>query len=188
MTKILTEEQRLHRNAKAKEYRLKNYEHYKELRRSYWHKNKEEINLKRREHRKSDPIHRQKQIESNRKSYQKNKAKRVEYYRAHRDVKNAYQRENNKKLRLEILNYYSNGNIKCNCCGESELHFLSLDHINNDGYTHRKTVGFARQLYMWIKRNNFPPIFQVLCMNCNFAKGKIGYCPHVIKKETITAI
>jgi len=33
-------------------------------------------------------------------------------------------------------------------------------------------------LYSWLKKNNFPKGFQVLCMNCNFAKGKLGKCPH----------
>jgi hypothetical protein len=34
----------------------------------------------------------------------------------------------------------------------------------------------------------FPPIFQVLCMNCNFAKGKLGFCPHIKKPQTLTPV
>jgi hypothetical protein len=26
--------------------------------------------------------------------------------------------------------------------------------------------------------NHFPPLFQILCYNCNFAKGADGVCPH----------
>ena len=33
-------------------------------------------------------------------------------------------------------------------------------------------------IYDWLKKNNFPPGFQVLCGSCNFAKGKYGSCPH----------
>jgi len=117
----------------------------------------------------------------------RNRGKNLQYDKLHRIKKNANQRELARRLRLEIMNYYSNGNLKCACCGEMEIHFLSLDHKNNDGYTHRKIIGFGRQFYSWIKRNNFPPIFQVLCMNCNFAKGKLGYCPH-IKKEIPVAV
>ena len=82
---------------------------------------------------------------------------------------------------MEVLNYYSNGSMSCNCCGERELEFLSIDHIDNDGYKHRKTQGLGTGLYKWLRRNEFPKGFQVLCMNCNFGKWKKGVCPHQIK-------
>jgi len=33
---------------------------------------------------------------------------------------------------------------------------------------------------IWIRKNNFPKGFQVLCMNCNWGKGhsKDNKCPH----------
>ncbi len=31
------------------------------------------------------------------------------------------------------------GGYKCNCCGENEPMFLSIDHIDNDGATERKS-------------------------------------------------
>jgi hypothetical protein len=31
---------------------------------------------------------------------------------------------------------------------------------------------------VWLVQHNFPTGFQILCMNCNFAKGKLGTCPH----------
>jgi len=34
----------------------------------------------------------------------------------------------------------------------------------------------------WLKKNNFPPGFQVLCANCNFAKRNSRYCPHEIRR------
>lgn len=30
----------------------------------------------------------------------------------------------------------------------------------------------------WLRRNNYPNGFQVLCHNCNMAKGFYGKCPH----------
>jgi hypothetical protein len=33
-------------------------------------------------------------------------------------------------------------------------------------------------LYLWLKRNNYPTGFRVLCHNCNLAIGFYGYCPH----------
>lgn len=47
----------------------------------------------------------------------------------------------------------------------------------------------SHELNHWIIRNDFPDGFQVLCHNCNFAKGKKGnnnMCPHekARKEET----
>lgn len=77
--------------------------------------------------------------------------------------------------RLEVLAAYGN---KCSCCGESEPAFLSIDHINNDGASHRRQIKRAN-IYWWLKRNNFPKDnFELLCHNCNMAKGLYGKCPH----------
>lgn len=81
------------------------------------------------------------------------------------------------RLRLEIINHYSKGKNCCNCCGENHLEFLAVDHIGGGGATHRKEVGVGK-VYAWIKRNNFPDGFQILCHNCNLSFGFYGYCPH----------
>jgi hypothetical protein len=86
------------------------------------------------------------------------------------------------KMRYEVLNYYSHGKIECNCCGEKEYKFLALDHINGDGNKHRKLIGRGG-LYQWIRNNKYPQGFQILCHNCNFAKGHYGKCPHSEKKD-----
>jgi hypothetical protein len=84
--------------------------------------------------------------------------------------------------RFALLNHYSNGDIKCVCCGERELAFMSLDHISGGGNKHRKEFKHTGYnlcvLHAWCKRNNYPPIFRVLCHNCNMAIGFFGSCPH----------
>ncbi len=87
-----------------------------------------------------------------------------------------------RQKRLQVLTHYSNGEIKCNCCGEKEIKFLCIDHINNDGYKKRKNGRRAAgtELYRLIIKDNFPDTFQVLCHNCNSAKGFYGLCPHKI--------
>jgi hypothetical protein len=91
-----------------------------------------------------------------------------------------YGRKRNQKLRHTVLVHYSGGlPPACSCCGEKHDEFLSIDHINNDGADHRRMIGGGNTMYRWLIKSNFPPGFQVLCMNCNFAKGhSSGGCPH----------
>lgn len=80
------------------------------------------------------------------------------------------------KLRQEVFDVY--GGAKCACCGETIDRFLTLDHMNNDGSEHRRTVGRTSVL-KWLKDNNYPPGYQVLCFNCNMGKHlNGGVCPH----------
>ena len=98
--------------------------------------------------------------------------------------------------KLEVLTHYSkvisNSTIPCcRCCGEnSHIEFLAIDHIAGKkemdsepelvklGYSSlKRTVG----LHKWIIENNFPKGFQILCHNCNYAKGirrNNNKCPH----------
>lgn len=70
---------------------------------------------------------------------------------------------------------------KCSCCGEQERKFLQLDHIEGGGNEHRLTIGGnkgnVQATYRWLRREEFPPIMQVLCANCHQAKAR-GGCPH----------
>ena len=79
---------------------------------------------------------------------------------------------------------------KCACCGETELSFLVLDHINNGGNRHRKDLfgtkcGGGYRMYAWAIKNGFPDSLQVLCWNCNGSKSiNNGICAHQMGKET----
>lgn len=65
----------------------------------------------------------------------------------------------------------------CACCGESTYEFLQFDHVNGDGADHRRRLGRST-LYTSDVRRAGVENFQVLCCNCNFAKGLHGACPH----------
>ena len=80
-----------------------------------------------------------------------------------------------RKNKIDVFNAY--GGAMCACCGETHIEFLSLDHIGGDGAAHRRQLA-GKGLYLWLKTNGYPSGFRVLCMNCNFALGKYGYCPH----------
>jgi len=98
-------------------------------------------------------------------------------YEYHRKAESNYKKtrkERQQELKLEVFQAY--GGPWCACCGVANMEFLSLDHIKGGGNQHRKKVG--SRLYFYLKRDGFPEGYRVLCMNCNFAIGKFGYCPH----------
>ncbi len=75
-----------------------------------------------------------------------------------------------------VLNHYGN---RCTCCGEDHKEFLTIDHINGGGTKHKKELRLTgKKFYKWIIDNNFPDDLQILCMNCNWVRGRVGYCPH----------
>ena len=103
--------------------------------------------------------------ESNKKYNKEWKMRNPEYFKNHL-----------KTLRLDAFNHY--GGAICACCGETQYEFLALDHINGGGGEHRRSIGGGTNLYSWLKKNNYPEGFQVLCHNCNMAKAYYGKCPH----------
>jgi hypothetical protein len=70
----------------------------------------------------------------------------------------------------------------CACCGEEKLDFLSLDHISGDGAAERgggRSGNAGSSFYSWLRASGFPGKnrYQVLCFNCNCAKGNGEECP-----------
>lgn len=117
-----------------------------------------------------------------------------EYYRENRDqiiarVNEWVAQNPEKRKRNALAHYYrmqdaaikAYGGYRCACCGETQPMFICLDHVNNDGRAHRKEIGTlgGAKLYKWLRDNNYPSGFQVLCMNCNHGKYRNGgVCPH----------
>lgn len=87
-------------------------------------------------------------------------------------------RDRENKVKDKVYERY--GGYSCFCCGETIKEFLTLDHKNNDGSKHRRELGSAVvNLYRWITKNDFPPLFQVACYNCNSGRHRNGgVCPH----------
>lgn len=87
-------------------------------------------------------------------------------------------------LRLTVFESY--GGPMCKCCGETIREFLAVDHIDGQGAMHRRTI--QGDIYNWLKRNNYPAGFQVLCANCNAAKGANKKCPHQLLREAAISL
>lgn len=80
---------------------------------------------------------------------------------------------------MTVLNHYADGDLRCKCCGEDEVDFLTLDHINDDGSKQRKELGMTgARFYLWLIRHGFPTPLRILCFNCNIARSMRGACPH----------
>jgi hypothetical protein len=80
--------------------------------------------------------------------------------------------------RFAALRHYSSGELRCTCCGEDEPKFLALDHVNGEGPRMSGIRPGGNVFFTWLQHQGFPPGLQVLCHNCNCAKGKNPTCPH----------
>jgi hypothetical protein len=88
--------------------------------------------------------------------------------------------ESNDRIRVETIQHYG---AECRCCGETQMEFLTIDHMNGGGHQHAKETKI--RLPNWLKKNNWPDGFQVLCYCCNHGKyigGKDG-CPHTWREK-----
>jgi len=102
-------------------------------------------------------------------------------------------------LRLQMFEHLGD---RCACCGESHPYFLTLEHINGDSSKHfygRKDMKPAHReqsnTYVELRkarRSGWDRTqYEVLCINCNFAKGHYGQCPHrtgVTKEQVLTSL
>jgi len=98
---------------------------------------------------------------------------------------NAYAKENperakayRKRTRVKAIQKYGG---RCECCGETNILFLTIDHKNNDGGEERKATGVvSTAFYLQLLRNEIRKDLQVLCFNCNCGKNhNEGICPHI---------
>ena len=99
-----------------------------------------------------------------------------EWRKSNPEKRRAIEKKCRDRIRLIVLTKYGGDPPKCKCCGESQLEFLSVDHIKGGGRKERKLYG-SKFCYSLIRRK-FPKGYQVLCHNCNQAKGYYGKCPH----------
>ncbi len=88
------------------------------------------------------------------------------------------QRKRNLQNKILVMEKYGN---KCSCCGEHNLGFLTIEHINGSGRKHRKEIGCSSSgsFYRWLLKHDCPKDnFTILCYNCNCGKGVGDICPH----------
>lgn len=85
-------------------------------------------------------------------------------------------REERRRLRMEVFMHYGKGVLECALCKYNLDHrALQLDHIANDGADGRRTARGKRThagttYYRWLRKQGFPEGLQLLCANCNWIK------------------
>lgn len=107
------------------------------------------------------------------KEYMRQYSKKYRSNEEYKQKKNEKTRTSRSLLRLEILTHYSNGTIECSCCGFSDIRALDLDHVNDNGGEHRRSIGrrgATYDIYAALKKEGFPEGYQILCRNCNWIK------------------
>ena len=181
------------------EYYLKNKKAHARRSREYAVKNREKINKQARERRANNPEkHRAYQRNWSRKNTDKTQRYFQTYVskpgiRKKRNARTKkWEQENPEKVRqnnqkperkrarikyhrdnrIDCLKIYSkkvsnSSESICSSCGLKDVRFLQIDHIN--GVTTNDGRG-ASNLVSYLRRNNYPDGYQVLCGNCNWLK------------------
>lgn len=138
--------------------RYYNSEKGKEAKRRYAEAHKEKTKEYQREYRQA---HKKEANEYGRKAYPR-----------YKEDKRAYQRALTKKYKDTFLEMYGGC---CTCCGEAIQDFLTIEHKQGQEKISRRTGLVA---YRDAIQEYRPDLYEVLCWNCNCAKGHLGYCPH----------
>lgn len=92
---------------------------------------------------------------------------------------NRYMKAKREEYRASIYKAYGS---RCACCGESEILFLSIDHVLGGGRQHRLNKS-PYSVLVEIINKNFPKEFQLLCHSCNQGKNlNNGICPGSVER------
>ena len=122
----------------------------------------------------SKPGIRKKELAKSKKYNQEHQEERRQYAQKPevKALRKRYEIKWYKDNRIDCLKIYSkkvsnSSEPICSSCGLKDVRFLQIDHINgvtaNDGRGASNLVGYLR-------RNNYPGGYQVLCGNCNWLK------------------
>jgi len=78
------------------------------------------------------------------------------------------------ELKREVMSHYSGYDPpRCGKCCQTDITKLTIDHAFNDGSTLRKIYPMhKRNICKWLKLNNYPVGYQVLCRKCNEEKKR----------------
>lgn len=116
---------------------------------------------------------------------------------AGQNAKNGYNQKESRKSRCSncyakrdrislVMDAFDALGWQCACCGEDDIRFLSLDHVQGGGNIHREESNLNnQQVYREARREGYPKDkWQILCMNCNTARWRFNsICPHKLNNK-----
>lgn len=112
------------------------------------------------------------------------------YYAEHTEEMRAKQRAWYKEWKAEYREKIFGEVLSpvCECCGEANKLFLTIDHVNNDGAedrkrNHRAGIVLGSRLF---RKNVDLSRYQTLCYNCNCGRQSSpvkGVCPHKLPAQ-----
>jgi hypothetical protein len=148
---------------------------------NYYAKNAEKIRENRRK-RYAENLEREKQY--TRTHYKENREEILKKQKASKRRKE-YFKQYYIELKKRVIAAYGG---KCVCCSCAVFEFLTIDHIHGDGRKDR-AVHRGAGFYSWLEKNGFPTAhYRLLCMNCNFAIGIYGACPHATESSPVSSL
>lgn len=82
-------------------------------------------------------------------------------------------RDEKRRLLSEAIAAYGG---RCECCGETEPMFLTIDHVR----ARHSTEGTGVSMYRELRRAGWPKDdYRLMCFNCNCGRERAGgVCPH----------
>jgi len=117
--------------------------------------------------------------EAYRSNPEKFRERKREFKKNNPEKQREYDTRARRKLKSDVIGAY--GGV-CTCCGEKEMDFLCIDHVDNNGSQHRKLLGTGNTFYFRLRKDGYPNTnefrLQVLCYNCNNSKKIRGVCIH----------
>lgn len=141
--------------AQRKEFRRKNKERLNGAIRAWRANSKDHVSAKNLEYRQTNPD----KVKVDQKEWYENGGKITK-------SRTGYLR--NLAVKQEFVDAYG-GVCKC---GENNINRLCADHVNDDGYKHRRSgLRGSTPTYKWAKKNGWPSSLQLLCHNCNAIKA-----------------
>ena len=182
-------------------YREKNKEKISNRNKIKYQKNKENILEKHRNNYKNNSKKfRERSINNYWKNPKKSREIRKTYRLGHldeaREYNKKYRQEFSDKIKkdksnynrtafLECVSHYSHGTNRCSWddCDEDRLDTYTIDHIDGGGRKHKREKNIGN-IYHWLRKNNFPEGYQIICANHQMEKVIINNEFKTIKNPT----
>jgi len=166
---------------KKRKYYLKNQKRIDAYQKEYREKNREMLRLQDQIY--YENIKKPKGVTPERRAWEKEHREEIREYQKQYRANNKKELQEKKqfrlyKIRIEVLEHMGS---KCKCCGEANEKFLTIDHINGRDKDEPRITG--KKLWRKVRTEGYPKNkYQLLCFNCNCAKGIYGICPHQMEK------